>query len=276
MSQAQPASSRPLTGLLIAQFLGAFNDNALKMIVALLGFAAVAGGGEQAEQTATTVAFVTLTLPLMLFSLPSMWLADRVGKRGIVVATKGLEVVLMAAGTAALLLQPHGWLPLVVLAGMGAQSALFSPAKYGILPQLVSHERLAVANGRLEAASFLAIILGTVAGGALLEMAGAQVWVAGLVLLLLSVVGFVAAIAVPKVPPTGSAESFTKTFGGAWRPCAATAPCGWPRSARSCSGASPACSARTCSSTARRYWPSPTATRGCRTRCSRSASAPAR
>ncbi|MCA8963849.1 MAG: MFS transporter [Planctomycetes bacterium] len=217
MSQAQPASSRPLTGLLIAQFLGAFNDNALKMIVALLGFAAVAGGGEQAEQTATTVAFVTLTLPLMLFSLPSMWLADRVGKRGIVVATKGLEVVLMAAGTAALLLQPHGWLPLVVLAGMGAQSALFSPAKYGILPQLVTHERLAVANGRLEAASFLAIILGTVAGGALLEMAGAQVWVAGLVLLLLSVVGFVAAIAVPKVPPTGSAESFTKTFGGAWR-----------------------------------------------------------
>ena len=216
--QHQPsASSRPLAGLLVAQFLGAFNDNAFKMMVALLGYAAVAGAGERAAQGATTGAFVALTLPLMLFSLPAMSFADRVGKRAIVVVTKGLEVALMLLGTVALAIEPDGWGPLVVLAGMGAQSALFSPAKYGILPQLVPHEQLAVANGRLEAASFLAIILGTVAGGLLLTFAGAQVWVGGLVLLVLSVAGFVASLAVPRVPPTGRPEPFTATFGGAWR-----------------------------------------------------------
>jgi hypothetical protein len=39
-----------MTGLLVAQFFGAFNDNAFKMIVALLGIAAVAGEGEAAAQ----------------------------------------------------------------------------------------------------------------------------------------------------------------------------------------------------------------------------------
>ena len=207
----------PLAGLLVAQFFGAFNDNAFKMVVALLGMAAVQGGGEAEKQSVTTLAMVVFTLPLMLFCLPAMALGDRVGKRGLILWTKGLEVVLMVAGTAALWLAPSGWLPLLVLAGMGAQSALFAPAKYGILPEVLPHDRLTAANGQLEAASFLAIILGNVAGGLLLAAAGAQVWIAGAALTLFAVVGFGASFAVPSVPASGVVEPFGTTLREGWR-----------------------------------------------------------
>ncbi|MGA0867307.1 MAG: MFS transporter [Planctomycetota bacterium] len=198
-------TTRGLLPLLTTQFLGAFNDNAFKMIVVLLGFAAANGGDEAEKQAVATTAFVVMTLPLMLGSLPAMLLGDRMSKRTLVVRTKIAEVLLMAAGTVALVMSPHGWAPMLVLAGMGLQSALFAPGKYGLLPELLPHEHLARANGRLEAASFVAIILGTVAGGLLLEHAGA-VWVAGAVLTALSAGGLVAALRIPPVAPSGRAE----------------------------------------------------------------------
>ncbi|MBL8728438.1 MAG: MFS transporter [Planctomycetes bacterium] len=206
-----------MRGLLIAQFFGAFNDNAFKMLLVLLAIAAAGEQGESAKQTATTLATAVFTLPLMLFCLPAMALGDRVGKRSLVVWTKFAEVLLMLAGTVALWLAPDGWLPLVVLAGMGAQSALFAPAKYGILPEILPHEQLSGANGRLEAASFLAIILGTVAGGLLLDACGARVWLAGALLTALAVVGLVASLSLPRVAPSGSAEPFGPTLAAAWR-----------------------------------------------------------
>ncbi|MCA8948010.1 MAG: MFS transporter [Planctomycetes bacterium] len=207
----------PLGGLLIAQFFGAFNDNAFKMIVALLAIGAVAAGDEAGAQAVTTQAFVILTLPLMLGSLPAMVLGDCVSKRSLLVATKLAELALMAFGTLALWLQPTGWLPLVVLGGMGLQSAFFSPAKYGLLPETLPHDRLAAANGKLEAASFLAIILGTVAGGLLLAAVDGAAWIAGVVLTAFSAAGLVASLRVPQVPASGQREPFTVAFGGAWR-----------------------------------------------------------
>jgi acyl-[acyl-carrier-protein]-phospholipid O-acyltransferase/long-chain-fatty-acid--[acyl-carrier-protein] ligase len=111
----------------------------------------------------------------MLGSLPAMALGDRVGKRDLIVWTKALEVVLMAFGTVALWWRSRragrrSWCS----PAWALQSALFAPGKYGILPELLPHDRLTAANGRLEAASFLAIILGTVAGGCCSTAAGAQ------------------------------------------------------------------------------------------------------
>ena len=105
----------PLFALLTAQFFGAFNDNAYKMIVILLGLAAVQGADEASKQGVTTLAMVVLTAPLMLGSLPAMILGDRVSKRSLIVWTKFAELSLMALGTYALWAQPDGWLPYVVL-----------------------------------------------------------------------------------------------------------------------------------------------------------------
>ncbi len=135
--------------------------------------------------------------------------------------TKGFEVVLMGLGTVALWASPVGWAPLVVLAGMGLQSALFAPGKYGIVPELVGHERLATANGQLEGASFVAIVLGSAAGGVLLEARGwigVPTWAIGLLLTVLAVGGFAAALTIPRTAPAAAGrEPFAQVLGGAFR-----------------------------------------------------------
>src|SRR5690349_18756817 len=99
----------PLRGLLIAQFCGAFNDNAWKFMVALLGIREVASllsAGqdlETASQTQTTLAMVVFTFPLVITSLFAGVFADRVSKRTIIIAMKAVEVALMSLATMALL-----------------------------------------------------------------------------------------------------------------------------------------------------------------------------
>ena len=215
--------AHPLRGLLVAQFCGAFNDNAWKLMVALLAIRQATAGMtpgpelETAAQTHTSIAFMIFTLPLVLLSLVGGTLADRLSKRTVIISIKVVEVLLMLAGTAALWLTPSGGvLPLIVLFGMGVHSALFSPSKYGILPELIPHERLAAGNGLLEMWTFAAILLGTAAGGFLLQMVGTQPWFAPLVLAVLSAVGLVAALNIPHVPPARAAGGIATTVRCAW------------------------------------------------------------
>ena len=222
------SNSHPLRGLLIAQFCGAFNDNAWKLMVALLGIrqlaATMAPGSdfETASQTHTTLAFVVFTLPLALVSIVAGVLADRVSKRTVIIMMKSVEVLLMIAATTALWINPAGGvLPLIVLGGMGVHSALFSPAKYGILAELLTHERLAEGNGRLEMWTFLAILTGTAAPGVLLSVTGSSLWLAPLTLVILSFVGFTAAWTIPHVPPARTEGGLLDTLHGAWSALAA-------------------------------------------------------
>ncbi len=217
-------SRSPLRGLLIAQFFGAFNDNAWKLMVALLAIRQLASQMEAgpefeaASQAQTTLTFVVFTLPLMLVSIVSGVFSDRFSKRSVIVVMKVVEVALMALGTWALYRNPSGGLlPLIVLAGMAVQSALFSPAKYGILPELLPHERLAVGNGQLELWTFLAIIGGTGTGGLLLQTSGASPWLAGAVLLVFSIVGVAASLMVPAVPRARGGAGLRSTLQGAWQ-----------------------------------------------------------
>ncbi len=212
-----------LRGLLIAQFCGAFNDNAWKLMVALLAIRQATAGmapGPELEtvaQTQTATAFVIFTLPLMLLSLIGGTLADRVSKRTVIITMKAAEVLLMTAGTLALWSNPAGGtLPLIVLCGMGIHSALFSPSKYGILPELIPHERLAAGNGLLELWTFAAILTGTAAGGLLLQMAGSHTWLAPLVLTGLSVIGLVTAFSIPRVGPARNEGGVRSTIRVAW------------------------------------------------------------
>jgi acyl-[acyl-carrier-protein]-phospholipid O-acyltransferase/long-chain-fatty-acid--[acyl-carrier-protein] ligase len=216
-------SRHPLRGLLIAQFCGAFNDNAWKLMVALLAIRQATAGmapGPEVEtvaQTQTAITFVIFTLPLVLLSLVGGTLADRLSKRTVIVAIKVVEVLLMGAGTIALWLNPAGGiLPLIVLCGMGVHSALFSPSKYGILPELIPHERLAAGNGLLEMWTFAAILTGTAAGGFLLQSAGDQPWLAPFALAVLSAIGLAASFAVPQVPPARAIGGVGSTIRGAW------------------------------------------------------------
>lgn len=126
-------ASHPLWGLFLAQFLGAFNDNAWTLLVALLAIDRITSSGgsgpalERAAQAQATLAFVFFTLPLMLVSLPAGVLADRINKRTVIIGLKTLEVLLMTAGTMALLFDSSGGvLPLAVWA------LTFPPENYTI------------------------------------------------------------------------------------------------------------------------------------------------
>ena len=226
MTESPRSSSHghSLRGLLLSQFCGAFNDNAWKLIVALLAIKQVAAefgssgpAFETASQTQTTIAFVIFTLPLMLISIVAGVFSDRFSKRSVIIVMKGVEVVLMVLGTLALFLNPTGGiLPLLVLAGMGAQSALFSPAKYGILPEILPHERLSAGNGSLELWTFAAIISGTAAGGILLSLTGTSPWMSGLVLIGMTVIGFAASFSIPNVPVARTDGGVGDTLTRAW------------------------------------------------------------
>jgi acyl-[acyl-carrier-protein]-phospholipid O-acyltransferase/long-chain-fatty-acid--[acyl-carrier-protein] ligase len=168
------------------------------------------------------LAFVVFTLPLALVSIVAGVLADRVSKRTVIITMKSIEVLLMSAATVALWINPAGGvLPLIVLGGMGIHSALFSPAKYGILAELLPHERLAAGNGQLEMWTFLAILTGTAAPGILLSITGSSLWLAPLLLALLSLVGFAAAWFIPHVPPARAEGGLFNTLHGAWSALAA-------------------------------------------------------
>ncbi len=156
---------------------------------------------ERVAQTQTAITFVLFTLPLVLLSLVGGTLADRFSKRTVIIVLKIIELALMMAATLTLWLNPGGsLLLLVILFANGAQSALFSPSKYGILPELVPHEGLTAANGLMEMWTFAAILTGTAAGGLLLDAAGAQLWVAPLTLAMLSAIATTAAFEIPSVP----------------------------------------------------------------------------
>ncbi|NKB88230.1 MAG: MFS transporter [Acidobacteria bacterium] len=210
---------RGFGALLTTQFLGAFNDNAWRLIVTFLAIRALGPGATEADaQGQTTLATVALTVPLILFSFPAGVFSDRFSKRHVIVAMKFVELGLMGLATYALWLSPAGGsLAWVVLAAMGAQSALFSPAKYGIIPELLPHQRLSMGNGLLEMYSTLAIIAGTVAGGLVLDAVGAATWVAGALLMAFAVAGAVVALRIPTVPAARTPGGMVTTVVEGWR-----------------------------------------------------------
>ncbi len=211
--------------LLIAQFFGAFNDNAWKLIVTFLAIKASTahlppGGPEyqSAAQLQTAIAFCVLTIPLMVFSLPAGLVADRVSKRTVIIAMKLAEVTLMGGAALCLYAAPGSTLfPLVILGLMGLQSALFSPAKYGILPEMLPHERLTAGNAHLETWTFLAIILGTASGGLLLDLSGEAAWTAAAVLVPTAVAGLIISLRLPRVPAARAEGNLGETIRTAWR-----------------------------------------------------------
>ncbi|MFQ5847407.1 MAG: acyl-[ACP]--phospholipid O-acyltransferase [Candidatus Methylomirabilales bacterium] len=187
------------------QFLGAFNDNLYKIVVAMLAVhvATSAGGGSGYLPLAGAV----FILPFFLFSGYAGHAADVFSKRSILVATKILEIVAMGLGFFALL---SGRIDLMlgILFLMALQSTFFSPAKYGILPEMLPDRDLSRANGLLEMTTFLAIILGTSIGSLLFAAWNNRLEWIGLILVGIAVAGTGTSLGISRVPPSGSQKPF--------------------------------------------------------------------
>ncbi|MCA8990189.1 MAG: MFS transporter, partial [Planctomycetaceae bacterium] len=88
------------------------------------------------------------------------------------------------------------WMLLVVLCFMGIQSAFFGPSKYGILPEMLRNDDLPQANGQIQMATFLAIILGTALAGYGKEATDNAFWKISLICVGIAVVGTLASLLV--------------------------------------------------------------------------------
>jgi acyl-[acyl-carrier-protein]-phospholipid O-acyltransferase/long-chain-fatty-acid--[acyl-carrier-protein] ligase len=186
---------RGLQPFLWTQFLGAFNDNLFKIVVSMLAVHMVASSRAGRELSIVSAVFI---LPFLLFSGYAGQLADVYSKRTVLVVSKSLEIVAASLGFVAFLFG-HLQLTYAVLFLIALQATFFSPAKYGILPEILPDRDLSRANGVLEMSTFVAIVLGTAVGGYLFEAARAHLWLIGLLVVVVAVVGTASSFWIPQV-----------------------------------------------------------------------------
>jgi acyl-[acyl-carrier-protein]-phospholipid O-acyltransferase/long-chain-fatty-acid--[acyl-carrier-protein] ligase len=187
--------SRRFAPLFWCQFFAAFNDNFLKTaLVFVILFHSDARDAE-ALITAASAVFIA---PYFFLSALGGELADRYDKAGVAQWLKFVEIFVAALGAWGYA-QSSLLLLFVSLFGFGVLAALFGPIKYGILPDHLKREDLPAGNALVEGATFVAILLGTIAGGLAARGEGAPATFAALVM------GFALAcwIAALLIPPTG-------------------------------------------------------------------------
>ncbi|MFM7506952.1 MAG: MFS transporter, partial [Rubrivivax sp.] len=152
------------------QFLGAGNDNVFKF-----AFTVMVTYQLQVSWLPPALAGLVIgalfILPFLLFSATSGQLADKWPKERLIRFTKDLEIAVMALGAVGFLL-PNVPLLLLALFLMGLQSTVFGPVKFAYLPQHLSERELTGGNGMVEMGTFVAILLGNVAGGLLIALPG--------------------------------------------------------------------------------------------------------
>ena len=162
-SQFRLLAERRFAALFHTQFLGAFNDNVFKQALVLIF---VFGGLISAEATNLFVNLAAglFILPFFLFSATAGQLADKLEKSRLVRIIKLAEICIALFGGIAVYVQ-NVYAMLVVLFLLGVQSTFFGPLKFSILPQQLTEEELVGGNAQIEMGTFVAILLGTIAGG---------------------------------------------------------------------------------------------------------------
>jgi MFS family permease len=186
--------SRRFGPLFVTQFLGAFNDNLFKTAFIFLVAFHLKADDPAGAATLATVATGVFILPFMLFSGLAGEVADARDKAWIAQGVKLAEIVFMALGAVAMVLQSVP-LALAVIFLMGVHSTVFGPVKYAILPQHLAENELLLGTGLVEGATFVAILLGQVSGGLL-----PAAW-AGPVAVAVAALGWLASRFIPPAPP---------------------------------------------------------------------------
>ena len=185
--------------LFVVQFGGALNDNVLRnALVTMITF------GVLSEQVANRAILVQVALglfmlPFFLFSASAGRFADACPDRALAVRMiKALEIVSMTIAAVGLALGSVTVL-LVALFLTGLQSAYFGPFKYALLPDLLAREELIGGNALLNASTYVAILIGIFLGLGLGAAANSDLQVTA-VLMVIAVLGYCAALAIPPLP----------------------------------------------------------------------------
>ncbi len=184
----------------VAQFLGALNDNLFQL---LMTFFVMDLRVFPTAERALAVAGAVFVVPFLLFSPLAGALADRFSKGDIVRWMKVLEIVVMVMGLWAFA-AGSAWGIFAALFLMSLQSALFSPSKYGIIPEIVPPDRLSRANGALTLFTYVAIIAGAAAAPAVALAARNHYALAQWTCVAIALLGAAASFGVRRTPAAGA------------------------------------------------------------------------
>jgi 1-acyl-sn-glycerol-3-phosphate acyltransferase len=182
------------------QFLGAGNDNVFKFAFTVMVTYQLQVAWLPPAQAGLVIGAL-FVLPFLLFSATSGQLADKYPKQVLIRFVKSLEIAIMAVA---------GWgfhthdVPLLLACVflMGLHSTLFGPVKFAYLPQHLNERELTGGNGMVEMGTFVAILLGNLAGGLLVKMPGVGPAYVAAVCIGLAVLGRALAQAIPASPAT--------------------------------------------------------------------------
>jgi len=180
------------------QFLGAFNDNFYKQAMGLMLVYRIGTAQHLDSAALIALAGATFVAPSILISALAGRMADTIDKAKLARWLKLWEIILMVMAAGALV---SGSLPALfgVLFLLGCQSALFGPVKYGLLPDHLKDDELLRGNALIECATFVAILAGSLLGGALIgESYGLTSVSTGIVLL--GILGFATSRFIPPAP----------------------------------------------------------------------------
>lgn len=185
--------------LFLTMFLGAFNDNLFKNALIVLATFNPAYATALPTPMLAAVASGTFVLPFFLFSATAGQLADKYEKSHMTRILKWSEFAIMLLAVLGFHLQHTGFL-IAVLFCIGAQAAFFGPIKYSILPDHLTREELVDGNALVEAATFLAILFGTITGGLAVTIPGGETLLSTLVLAV-AALGIVSSRFIPEAMP---------------------------------------------------------------------------
>ncbi|HEU4620805.1 MAG TPA: MFS transporter [Burkholderiaceae bacterium] len=190
---------RRFAPLFWTQFLGAANDNVFKFSFTLLAtYFAERWGGVNPTIASFLIAGLFIA-PFVFFSATSGQLADKYEKGALIRRIKELEIAIMVL--AAIGFAMHmAWVLYFCVFLMGLHSTLFGPVKYAYLPQHLDTAELTGGNGLVEMGTFVAILLGTIAGGVLVSLGEHAALVVGTVVIVIAMAGRVAAHFIPRSP----------------------------------------------------------------------------
>ncbi len=190
--------TRRFLPLFVTQFLGAVNDNLLKTaLVTLVTYRAFTD--PVTTKIVVAIATAIFIAPYFIASATAGQLADKFEKAALVRYVKLWEVgvMLLAGAGFALGGAAFVYFELAVLFLLGVQATFFGPVKYGILPNLLAPQELMGGNALIEAGTFIAILLGTIAGGLLILAPGGKAIVSA-VLLAFAAGGWLASLMIPR------------------------------------------------------------------------------
>jgi acyl-[acyl-carrier-protein]-phospholipid O-acyltransferase/long-chain-fatty-acid--[acyl-carrier-protein] ligase len=203
-------SSPRFAPLFWCQLCSALNDNFLKNALVMLILFGLGGAGSSVGSDGpvlVTLATLVFIAPFFILSALGGELADRLDKATMAAYVKLAEIPIAGLAALGFFLRSVAVL-FVALALFGILAALFGPVKYGILPEKLKTAELPAGNALVEGATFLAILVGTIAGGVAVKSATTPGLVVA-VILALAVASWLFARTIPSAGPAAPGLAVT-------------------------------------------------------------------